>query len=190
MYEYGITFVLASANPASRHFTALTVYNWVSIALEFAHKMTFSPSTPPTVPSKEEECPSSDACSIVHALPPICSPHSAASAETLRRLKGQIAHTKREEKRERRRWGSPRKRSFERRRERGGRKRANPLHSNAIIVCIWNQWGFVAASLSLSLSITLCTLAPKLIAIATAISTVHDINMVACRRQREAFKGT
>lgn len=37
----------------------------------------------------------SDACSIVHALPPICSPHSAASAETLRRLKGQIAHTKR-----------------------------------------------------------------------------------------------
>lgn len=100
MYEYGITFVLANANPASRHFTALTVYNWVSMALEFAHKMTFSPSTPPTVPSKEEECPSSDACSIVHALPPICSPHSAASAETLRRLKGQIAHTKREEKRE------------------------------------------------------------------------------------------
>lgn len=45
-------------------------------------------------------------------------------------------------------------------------------------------------SLSLSLSVALCTLAAKLIAIATAISTVHDINMVACRRQREAFKGT
>lgn len=81
-----------------------------SVALEFPYKMTFSPSPPPTVPSKEEECPSSDACSIVHALPPICSPHSAASAETLRRLKGQIAHTKRERKRERQRWGSARKR--------------------------------------------------------------------------------
>lgn len=59
------------------------------------------PSTPPPPQfsvKEEEECPSSDACSIVHALPPICSPHSAASAETLRRLKGQIAHTKRREK--------------------------------------------------------------------------------------------
>lgn len=45
-------------------------------------------------------------------------------------------------------------------------------------------------SLSLSPSITLCTLAAKLIAIAAAISTVHDINMVACRRQRGTFKGT
>lgn len=42
----------------------------------------------------------------------------------------------------------------------------------------------------LSPSLSLCTLAVKLIAIAAAISTVHDINMVACRRQREAFKGT
>lgn len=48
----------------------------------------------------------------------------------------------------------------------------------------------MAASLALSLSVTLCTLAAKLIAIAAAISTVHDINMVACHRQREAFKGT
>lgn len=152
--------------------------------------MTFSPSTPPTAPSKEEECPSSDACSIVHALPPICSPHSAASAETLRWLKGQIAHTKRERKRERQRLGGWRGKDMERWEERGGEKRANSLHSNAIMVCIWTQWGFVAASLALSLSITLCTLAAKLIAIAAAISTVHDINMVACHRQREAFKGT
>lgn len=33
----------------------------------------------------------------------------------------------------------------------------------------------------LSLAVALCTLAARLIAIATAISTVHDINMVACR---------
>lgn len=50
--------------------------------------------------------------------------------------------------------------------------------------------GFVAARLAFSLPFSLCTLAAQLIAIATAISTVHDINMVACRRQREAVKGT
>lgn len=76
------------------------------------------------------------------------------------------------------------------REERGVCWGANPLHSNAIMVCIWSWWGFVAAPLVLSLSVTLCTLAAKLIAIAVAISTVHDINMVAWRRQREAFKGT
>lgn len=127
----------------------------MSTGLEFPYRLTFSPPTPPTVPSKEEECPSSDACSIVHALPPICSPHSAASAETLRRLKGQIAHTKREEKeRKTEVVGVSRKRYGETRRERekvvggGGEKRANPLHSNAIMGCF-----FVAASLPQSLSV-------------------------------------
>ena len=72
------------------------VYVWVSMGTRGPLQKGLSlPLPPPTVPSKEEECPSSDACSIVHALPPICSPHSVASAETLRRLKGQIAHTKR-----------------------------------------------------------------------------------------------
>lgn len=100
-------------------------------------KITFSAFTPPVVPSREEECPSSDACSIVHALPPICSPHSAASAETLRRLRGQIAHTKRERKRERHVGGGEEKIWGDEKRERvrGGR-RANPLHSNAIMVYI------------------------------------------------------
>lgn len=55
------------------------------------------------------------------------------------------------------------------------------LHGNAITFCIGSRRGFVAASPALSLSVTLCTLAVGLIAIAAAISTVHDINMVACR---------
>lgn len=132
---------------ATRWYAALqctrTVYIWMPLRLGFPYKMTFSPSTPPIVPSKEEEeCPSSDACSIVHALPPICSPHSAASAETLRRLKGQIAHTKRQRKREKDRWGVARKRYGEARRESvecvwgGGNGGLTPLHSNAIMVCI------------------------------------------------------
>lgn len=108
------------------------------MAGDFPYKMTFSPSTPPTVPSKEEECPSSDACSIVHALPPICSPHSAASVETLRRLKGQIAHTKRGEKERKTEGGGWWRKKIWRdeKSERWERKGLTPLHSNAIMVCI------------------------------------------------------
>lgn len=97
-------------------------------------KITFSSFTPPVVPSKEGKCPSSDACSIVHALPPICFPHSTASAETLRRLKGQITHTKRERKRVRKVGGGEEKIWRDEKRE--GERRANPLHSNAIMVYI------------------------------------------------------
>lgn len=55
----------------------------------------------------------------------------------LRRLKGQITHTKRERKRVRK-VGVVRKRYGEMRRERAGGRvgRANPLHSNAIMVYI------------------------------------------------------
>lgn len=74
---------------------SLVLYDCVHLP-KMLLKIIFSAFTPPAIPSKEEECPSSDACSIVHALPPICFPHSTASAEMLRRLKGQIAHTKRE----------------------------------------------------------------------------------------------
>lgn len=73
----------------------------------------------------------SDACSIVHALPPICSPHSAAAAETLRRLKGQIAHTKRVEKER----GLGGEGGVEKREREGGggeREGLTPLHSDAI----------------------------------------------------------
>lgn len=125
----------------------------MSLALEFPYKMTFSPSTPPTAPSKEEECPSSDACSIVHALPPICSPHSAASAETLRRLKGQIAHTKRERKRERRRWGVARKRYGETRRERRGGRKGLTLFTAMQLWSAFEPGGVLWQPLSLFLSL-------------------------------------
>lgn len=134
----------------------LTVYIWMSMALEFPYKMTFSPSTPPTVPSKEEECPSSDACSIVHALPPICSPHSAASAETLRRLKGQIAHTKRERKTEVGQgwWGK----DMERRGERGGGRKGLTLFTAMQLWSAFEPGGVLWQPLSLFLSPSLSVL--------------------------------
>lgn len=153
---------------ATRWYAALqctrTVYIWMPLRLGFPYKMTFSPSTPPIVPSKEEEeCPSSDACSIVHALPPICSPHSAASAETLRRLKGQIAHTKRQRKREKDRWGVARKRYGEARRESvecvwGGGMGGSPLFTAMQLWSAFEPGGVLWQPLSLSPSPSLSVL--------------------------------
>lgn len=140
-----------------------TLCIWISMTQESPYKMTFFPSTPPASPSKEEECPSSDACSIVHALPPICSPHSAAPAETLRRLKGQIAHTRQGGKGKRERCvcvcvhrgvGGVRKKIEEEGKSEEGRgERAKPLHSNAIIVLHLKLVGFFCGSLACSFSL-------------------------------------
>lgn len=106
-----------------------------------------------------KEHPSSVPCCIVHALPPICFPHSAAPSETLRWLKRQIAHTKKGEKNRERRKGQP----------------FTAMQLSQHLMPAAATAGF--CSVASALLCLPCTSPAHLIAMEAAIFTVQDINM-------------